>query len=74
VNARSKPWYGRWWAIVLLIALVIGATGMLTVKVLGLRSVRVDAEPFVQPERGFDYGWWEPSKNKRPLRATPHAT
>jgi len=58
VNAPSKPWYGRWWAVVLLIAVVIGAAGMLTVKALGLRSVRVDAKPIEQPERGFDYSWW----------------
>ncbi len=31
---------------------------MLTVKVLGLRSVTVDAEPLEQPPAGFDYGWW----------------
>lgn len=42
----------------LLIALVIGATGMLTVKALGLRSVAVDAEPLEQPDTGFDYTWW----------------
>ena len=41
-----------------LIAMVIGATGVLTVKALGLRSVRVDAEPFEQPGGGFDYDWW----------------
>jgi len=58
VNARSKPWYGRWWAVVLLIALVIGVTGMLTVKALGLRSVTVDADPIDQPEGSFDYAWW----------------
>ncbi len=58
MNAGSKSWYGRWWAVVLLIALVIGATGMLTVKALGLRSVTVDAKPLDQPERGFDYAWW----------------
>jgi hypothetical protein len=39
-------------------ALVIGATGMLTVKALGLRSVTVDAKPLAQAERGFDYAWW----------------
>jgi hypothetical protein len=58
VNAGSKSWYGRWWAVVLLIALVIGATGVLTVKALGLRSVTVDAEPMDQPEGSFDYNWW----------------
>ena len=31
---------------------------MLTVKALGLRSVTVDAKPLDQPERGFDYAWW----------------
>jgi hypothetical protein len=59
VSARSKPWYGRWWAVALLIALVIGATGILTIKVLGLRSVIVAAEPFEQLDRRFDYGWWD---------------
>jgi len=58
VNAGSKSWYGRWWAVVLLIALVIGATGVLTVKALGLRSVTVDADPIDQPEGSFDYSWW----------------
>ncbi|MFA9469939.1 MAG: DUF547 domain-containing protein [Deltaproteobacteria bacterium] len=58
MNAGSKSWYGRWWAVVLLIALVIGATGVLTVKALGLRSVTVDAEPMDQPEGSFDYNWW----------------
>jgi len=58
VNAGSKSWYGRWWAVVLLIALVIGATGVLTVKALGLRSVTVDADPIDQPEGSFDYNWW----------------
>jgi hypothetical protein len=43
---------------VFLIALVIGATGMLTVQALGLRSVTVDAEPLEQPDTGFDYKWW----------------
>lgn len=42
----------------LLISLVIGATGMLTVKALGLRSVAVDAEPLEQLDTGFDYTWW----------------
>ena len=58
MNVRSKPWFGQWWAIVILIALVIGVTGVLTVKALGLRTVTVDAEPFEAPARGFDYGWW----------------
>ena len=59
MTGRSKPWYGRWWAVVLLIASVIGATGLLTIEALGLRSVTVDAEPLDQPESGFDYGWWD---------------
>ena len=58
MNAGSKSWYGRWWAVVFLIALVIGATGVLTVKALGLRSVTVDADPIDQPEGSFDYSWW----------------
>jgi len=51
-------WYRQWWAIVLLIAVVIGAAGLLTVKALGLRSVRVEGKPMAQPPRGFDYTWW----------------
>jgi len=58
VSQRSKPWYGRWWAVVLLIGLVIGATAVLTAKALGLRSVTVEAEPIEQPGPGFDYSWW----------------
>lgn len=38
--------------------MVVGTTGVLTVKGLGLRSVRVDATPFEEPPTGFDYGWW----------------
>jgi hypothetical protein len=44
--------------VVLLIAVVIGATGLLTVKALGLRSIVVDAEPIAQTDGGFDYRWW----------------
>ncbi|MFZ1862901.1 MAG: DUF547 domain-containing protein [Polyangiales bacterium] len=51
-------WYRQWWAVVLLIAIVIGATGVLTVKALGLRSVRINAQPMAQPTSGFDYTWW----------------
>ncbi|MBT8470472.1 MAG: DUF547 domain-containing protein [Myxococcales bacterium] len=58
MNAKSKPWYGRWWSIALLIALVIAATGILTVKALGMRSIDADAEPFAQTAGGFDYSWW----------------
>jgi hypothetical protein len=43
---------------VLIIAVVIGAAGVLTVKALGLREVRVDAPPLEQPPGGFDYAWW----------------
>jgi hypothetical protein len=42
----------------LLMALVIGAAGMLTVKALGLRSIRADAKPMEQLPHGFDYSWW----------------
>jgi hypothetical protein len=58
VGARSQNWYGQWWAIVILIGLIIGATGVVTVKALGLRSVTVRAVPFEQPSEGFDYAWW----------------
>lgn len=53
-----RPWFGRWWAVVLLIALVVLATAMLTVKALGLRSLDARAEPFEQPLDDFDWGWW----------------
>jgi len=59
VNAQSKAWYGRWWAVALLIILIIAATGLVTVKALGMRSIRVDAKPFEQTGNGFDYGWWD---------------
>ena len=58
MNVRAKPWYGRWWAVVLLIALVIGVTGVLTVKALGMRSIEIDAKPLEQAAGGFDYSWW----------------
>lgn len=54
----SNRWYGRWWAIALLLAVVVGATGLVTVKALGLRSVSASAEPLPLPPGGFDYGWW----------------
>jgi hypothetical protein len=43
---------------VILISLVVGVTGVLTVKGLGLRSVSVNAVPLEQAPQGFDYGWW----------------
>lgn len=57
---KEKPgrWYARWWAILIVLGLVLGATAIVTVKALGLRSVVVDAEPFPQPSDGFDTGWW----------------
>lgn len=58
MNTQSKPWYGRWWSIALLIALVIAVTGILTVKALGMRSIEVDAQPFAQGAGDFDYSWW----------------
>ncbi|MFW2388080.1 MAG: DUF547 domain-containing protein [Polyangiales bacterium] len=58
MNARTKPWYGRWWAIALLIASIIGVTGLLTVRALGMRSISVSAQPFEQASESFDYGWW----------------
>lgn len=42
----------------MLIAMVIGGTGVLTVKALGLRKVQVEAEPLEQPSGRFDYAWW----------------
>lgn len=61
MNARTKPWYGRWWAVALLIAATIAATGLLTVKALGMRSIEVVAEPFPSGVGSFDYGWWNES-------------
>jgi hypothetical protein len=58
MSTRSRWWYSTWWAIPLVIAVVIGSAGVLTIKALGLRSVTVDAQPFTQPSGGFDYGWW----------------
>jgi len=59
VSTQPKRWYRQWWAAALIIAVVLGVTGVLTAKALGLRSVAVDAEPMEQPSRGFDYGWWD---------------
>lgn len=42
----------------ILIALVVGTTGMLTVKALGLRLISANAEPLEQRSEGFDYAWW----------------
>ena len=61
MSLQSKPWYGRWWAIALLIALVVGMAAILTIKALGMRSVGVDEEPFPQAAGGFDYSWWNAS-------------
>jgi hypothetical protein len=58
MSSQSKPWYGRWWAVALLIALVVGVTAIVTVESLGMRSIAVDAEPFAQAAGGFDYSWW----------------
>lgn len=58
MSVGSKRWYGQWWAIVLLLGVVVCATGLLTVKALGLRTISVAAEPFALPPEGFDYGWW----------------
>lgn len=59
MSKQSKRWYRQWWAVALIIAVVLGVTGVLTAKALGLRSVSVDARPLEQPARGFDYGWWD---------------
>ena len=58
MSDRARPWYSRWWAIVLLLGVVLLATGWLTVHALGLRAVAVHAEPMRLPEEGFDYSWW----------------
>jgi len=58
MSESTRPWYARWWAIALLLAAVLGATGWMTVRALGLRSIAVDAEPMALPSEGFDYGWW----------------
>jgi hypothetical protein len=58
VGTPDRRWYRQWWAAAALLILVIGAASILTVKALGLRSVRADARPMEQPPAGFDYGWW----------------
>jgi hypothetical protein len=58
VNERGGRWYARWWAILIILGLVLGATAFVTTKALGLRSVVVDAQPFPQPPEGFDTEWW----------------
>jgi hypothetical protein len=58
VGTTKKRWYASGWAIAVLIMVVVGVTGMLTLEALGLRSVSVDAEAFELPSVGFDYGWW----------------
>ena len=37
---------------------VIGVTGALTVRALGLRTITVRAEPFDRSSDGFGYQWW----------------
>jgi hypothetical protein len=59
MSGNSRPWYKRWWAIVLWLAVVVGATGAVTLRALGMTTVAVDAEPFGLPEKGFDYSWWD---------------
>ena len=39
-------------------ASVIGITGLVTVRALGLRSLSLGAEPLPLPPAGFDYGGW----------------
>ena len=58
VVATTNHWYGRWWAVALIIASVIGVTGVVTVRALGLRSLSAGAEPMPFPQEGFDYSWW----------------
>ncbi len=58
VHDRPGRWYARWWAVLIVLGLVLGATAIVTVKALGLRSVVVDAKPLPQPPEGFDTRWW----------------
>ena len=58
MSEGSTDWYRRWWAVLLILVAVVGATGLLTIKALGLRSVSVDAEPLALPPNGFEYTWW----------------
>lgn len=58
MSSQSRRWYGRWWAVALLLLLIIGGTSVLTVKALGLRSISAAAEPMPLPPEGFDYDWW----------------
>ena len=39
-------------------ALVIAITGVVTVRILGLRTLSVHAEPMPLSPEGFDYQWW----------------
>jgi hypothetical protein len=55
----TRSWYARWWAVALLLALLLGGTAWLTVHALGLRTVSADAQPLPMPEDGFDYRWWD---------------
>ena len=64
MSERSGRWYARWWAILIALGLVLGATAIVTVKALGLRSVVVDAEPLPQPPEGFDTRWWNDALRK----------
>ncbi len=64
MSERTGRWYARWWAILIALGLVLGATAIVTVKALGLRSVVVDAEPLPQPPEGFDTRWWNDALQK----------
>jgi hypothetical protein len=58
MNRSERRWYSKWWAVVLLLAAVLGVLGIVTVRALGLTTVAVDASPFELSEEGFDYSWW----------------
>lgn len=48
----------RRWTIPLVLGLVLVAAVIVTMQALGMRSVKVEAEPWPQPENGFDVSWW----------------
>lgn len=59
MNRPKRSWYARGWAVAAILVVVLAAVGVVTWRALGFTTVSADAEPFVLPERGFDYAWWD---------------
>lgn len=51
----------RLWIGVSMVILVLVVAAFVVLRALGLRNVEVQAEPWTQPEAGFDYGPWDAS-------------